>query len=174
MHAVPSDPKTPKQIAQRSKFGFVTSEMKCMRNLFKFTFGGIAGVNHGVSLAFGAVTGEYPDFIFDYSKLIISQGGLDIAGHATAVKTIGTTLKFDWDNTVGNQSTENDWVNIFLLNATTKVGLHKKGDMIRSQGTNEIELPAVWAGQSVHCWIFFTSTDGISISDSRYIDMVQL
>ena len=174
MHTVPSDPKTPKQIAQRSKFGFVTAEMKCMRNLFKFTFGGIAGVNRGVSLAFGAVTGEYPEFSIDYSKLIISQGGLNTCGHVSALKTVGTTLKFDWDTTVGFQGNDNDLVNIVLLNADTKVGLHKQDNIIRSLGTSEIELPAVWVGQSVHCWMFFTSNDGISISDSQYIDLVQL
>jgi hypothetical protein len=174
MHTVPSDPKTAKQIAQRSKFGFVTSEMSCMRNMFKFTFGGNAGVNRGVSLAFGAVTGGYPEFSIDYSKLIISQGNLNTSGQLAAIKTVGTTLKFDWDTTIGFQGDDNDLVNIVLLNAETKVGLHKQDNIIRSLGTAEIELPAVWAGQSVHCWIFFTSADGISFSNSQYIDLIQL
>ena len=57
IHFVPSDPKTAKQLAQRAKFGFVTSEMNCFHNLFKITFGGNQGVSHGLSLAFKAVTG---------------------------------------------------------------------------------------------------------------------
>lgn len=174
MHTVPSDPKTAKQVAQRSKFGFVTGEMKCMRNLFKFTFGGNAGVNRGVSLAFGAVTGEYPDFSLDFSKIKISEGGLDVAGQVAVEKTADTTLKFDWDTTVGTQSTANDLVNIVMLNAETKVSILKQDNMTRIQGNAEIELPAIWAGHSVHCWLFFTSVDGISMSNSQYIDLVQL
>lgn len=174
IHTVPSDPKTAKQIAQRFKFGFVISEVKCMRNMFKFTFGGNAGVSHGNSLAFGAVVGEYPDFSIDFSKLIISQGNLNTSGLLEVVKTAGTTLKFDWDTTVGFQGNDNDLVNIVLLNADTKIGLHKQDNLIRIAGTTEIELPAVWAGQSVHCWIFFSSPDGISFSNSQYIDLVQL
>ncbi len=174
MHTIPSDPKTVKQVTQRFKFGFVNKEMNCMRNLFKLTFGGNKGVNHGVSLAFGALTGEYPDFSIDFSKLIISQGSLNVAGQVNVIKTIGITLKFDWDTTIGFQGDDNDLVNIVLLNADTKIGLHKQENVIRSIGTTEIELPAVWAGQSVHCWIFFTSSDGISYSNSQYIDLVQL
>ncbi len=174
MHTVPSDPKTAKQLAQRSKFGFVNSEMNCMRNLFKITFGSNQGVSHGVSLAFGAVTGEYPDFSMDYSKLIISQGGVDTSGFLNATKTTDTTLKFKWDTTAGFQGDDNDGVNLVLLNADSKVGLLKQNIVLRAEGTVDIELPAVWAGQKVHCWIYFSSPDGMNTSNSQFIETVQL
>lgn len=172
MHTIPSDPKTEKQLAQRFKFGFVNKEMNCMRNLFKFTFGGNKGVSHGVSLAFGALTGEYPYFVIDYSKLIIAQGNLNVAGQVSVAKTVGTTFKFDWDTTVGFQGDDNDLVNIVLLNADSKLGILKQPNVVRVLGTTELELPTVWIGQSVHCWIFFTSPDGVSFSNSQYIDLL--
>ena len=174
LYSVPTDPKTAKQVAQRSKFGFVNQEMNCMRNLFKITYGGNQGVSRGVSLAFGAVTGEYPNFSIDYSKLILSQGGLDTSGLLNVVKTAGTTLKFDWDTTSGYQGDDNDGVNLVILNADTKVGLLKQNMVLRGAGTIDVELPAVWAGQSVHCWIYFSSPDGKMNSTSQYIDFVQL
>ncbi len=174
LHSVPSDPKTAKQLAQRSKFGFVNSEMNCMRNLFKITFGSNQGVSHGVSLAFGAVTGEYPNFSIDYSKVIISQGGVDTSGFLNVVKTSGTTLKFDWDTTAGFQGDDNDGVNLVILNAESKVGLLKQNIVLRAEGTVDIELPAVWAGQKVHCWIYFSSPDGMNTSNSQFIETVQL
>jgi hypothetical protein len=145
-----------------------------MRNLFKITFGGNKGVSHGVSLAFGAVTGEYPDFSIDFSKLILSQGGLNMSSFLNVTKTAATKLKFEWDTTVGFQGDDNDGVNIVLLNAENRVGLLKQNLILRGEGTVEIELPIVWAGQSVHCWIYFTSPDGTVNSNSQYIDLVQL
>lgn len=174
IHSVPTDPKSAKQVAQRSKFGFVNQEMNCMRNLFKISLGGNQGVSQGISLAFNAVTGEFPDYTIDYSKLVISQGGLNTSGQLSVAKTTGTTLKFDWDTTVGYQGDDNDGVNIVLLNAQNKVGLLKQNIVLRGVGTVDIDLPAVWAGQSVHCWIYFSSPDGTMNSNSQYIDLVQL
>jgi hypothetical protein len=174
LHSVASDPKTPKQLAQRAKFGFVNKEMNCMRNLFKITFGENNGVNHGISRAFEAVTGEYPDYAIDFSKLVISEGGLNTSSFLNITKTVGTTLKFEWDTTVGYQGDDNDGVNIVLLNDQNRVGLLKQNIVLRSVGTVDIELPAIWAGQSVHCWIYFSSPDEIMNSNSQFIDTVQL
>ena len=174
LHSVPSDPKTAKQVAHRAKFGFVNKEMNCMRNLFKITFGDNHGVSHGISLAFGAVTGDYPDFSMDFSKLIIAQGGLNTSSFLNITKTNGTTLKFEWDTTVGFQCDDNDGVNIVLLNDQNRVGLLKQNIVVRGEGTVDIELPPVWAGQKVHCWIYFSSPDGMNTSESQFIETVQL
>lgn len=174
LHAVPSDPKTEKQIAQRAKFGFVNQEMNCMRNLFKFTFGGNQGVSTGVSLAFKALEGEYPDFSINYSKLIISLGNVNTSGLLNVTKLAGTTLKFEWDTTIGFQGDDNDLVSIVLLNAETKIGQIYQNNIKRIEGSTEIILPEVWLGQQVHSWIFFSTPNGNSNSNSQYIDLVQL
>jgi hypothetical protein len=174
LNSIPTDPKTPKQLAQRAKFGFVNKEMNCMRNLFKITFGNNQGVSYGISRAFEAVTGEYPDYAIDFSKLVISEGGLNTSSFLNITKTTGTTLKFEWDTTIGYQGDDNDGVNIVLLNDQNRIGLLKQNIVLRSVGTVDIELPAVWAGQSVHCWIYFSSPDETMNSNSQFIDTVQL
>ena len=174
LHSIPSDPKTVKQIAQRAKFGFVNQEMNCMRNLFKITFGSSQAVSKGISMAFGAVTGEYPDFSLDYSKLVISQGNVDTSGLLKVAKTNGTSVKVEWDSTIGFQGDDNDGVNIVLLNAITKVGQIRQNIVMRSEGNIEITMPEIWAGQQVHCWIFFSTPDGLNNSNSQYIDLIQL
>jgi hypothetical protein len=123
-------------------------------------------------LAFQALVGEFPDFSIDYSKLVISEGGLNTSGFLSATKTTGTTLKFEWDTTAGYQGDDNDGVNIVLLNVDTKIGLLKQNLALRSDATAEVELPAVWAGQNVHCWIYFSSPDGANTSNSQYINAI--
>lgn len=174
VYKAPSNPNTEKQVAQRAKFGFVNKEMNAFRNLFKITFGGNQGVSRGVSLAFNAITGEYPDYAIDYSKLIISEGNVDTSGFLKATKTVGTTIKIEWDAIIGFQGDDNDGVNLVFLNAETKVGLFKQNHVLRSEGNTEISLPDIWAGQKVHCWIFFNTPVGYNNSNSQYIDLVQL
>ena len=174
LHSVPTDPKTAKQIAQRAKFAFVNQEMSCLRNLFKITFGGNQGVNQAVSLAFKNVNGEYPNFTFDYSKLIISTGNLNTSDLLSATKTVGTKVNFEWDPTIGFQGDDNDGVNLVFLSANSKIGILKQKIALRGDGNVEVELPPVWAGQNVHCWIYFSSPDEITNSNSQYIGLIQL
>ena len=174
LYSTPSDPKTTKQIAQRAKFGFVVHEMNCFHNLFKITFGGNQGVYHGISLAFKAVTGEYPNYSIDFTKLIISSGSLDVTGNVTAEKTVGTTVKVDWDTTIGFQSHEDDGVNLVFMNELNRVGILKQNIAMRNTGDTTVELPAIWANLEIHCWLFFTTPDGSVNSDSQYIGTVQL
>ena len=174
LYSTPSDPKTTKQLAQRAKFGFVNHEMGCMHNLFKITFGGNQGVHHGISLAFKAVTGAYPNYSIDFTKLIISSGTLDVTGNVTAVKTVGTTVKVDWDTTVGFQSHEEDGVNLVFMNELNRVGVLKQNIATRTTGDITVELPAIWANLEIHCWMFFSSPDGSMNSNSQYVGTVQL
>jgi len=171
----PSNPNTDKQVAQRTKFGLVNSELSCMRELFKITFVSNLGKNQAVSLALKeAVTGEAPDFALDYSKLKISIGSLYGSGLVSAVKIAGTTVKTEWNYTDLTGNTTNDGVNLVFFNVNSKEALLKQNMVLRGAGTIDVELPAVWAGQSVHCWIYFSSPDGKMNSTSQYIALVQL
>jgi hypothetical protein len=51
VYRAPSDPKSTKQVAQRTKFAFANSSLSCFRNLFKETFNNRRGLNMGVSYA---------------------------------------------------------------------------------------------------------------------------
>ncbi|HEY5592848.1 MAG TPA: DUF6266 family protein [Paludibacter sp.] len=175
VYTAPSNPKSPKQLAHRAKFALVNKELTCMRNLFKITFGGTSGVSQGISLGFKtAIAGEYPDYSIDFSKLIISKGGLNTSGLNTVAITVGTTIQLTWDTIVGYQGDDNDGANFVFLNASSKIGILKQNEVLRSAGTTDVELPSIWAGQPVHCWIYFSSPDGTMNSDSQYIDLVQL
>jgi hypothetical protein len=171
----PSNPNTDKQVAQRTKFGFVNSELSCMRELFKITFGSNLGKNQAVSLALkDAISGVAPDFALDYSKLKISGGSLYGSGSVSVTKTADTTLKIDWNFSDLTGNTANDGVNLAFFNVDSKEALLKQNIALRSICTVDIELPAIWVGQNIHCWIYFSSPDGMLNSNSRYIDLVQL
>lgn len=171
----PSNPNTDKQVAQRTKFGFVNSELSCMRELFKITFGSTLGKNQAVSYALkDAVMGISPNFNLDYSKLKISIGSLYGTGLVSAINTAGITVKVDWNYTDLTGNTASDQVNLAFFNIDSKEALLKQNIALRIENTVEIELPAVWADQNVHCWIYFSAPDGSVNSTSQYIDLLQL
>lgn len=171
----PGNPNTDKQQAQRSKFGFTNSELSCMRNLFKTTFLSPNGMQQGVSLAMKqAVTGEAPDFAIDYSLLTLSVGSVDGAGQLSAVKTTGTKVKLDWNTTIGTNSTEKDGVNVVFFNPADKISVLKQNQALRIAGTTEVELPEIWAGSEIHCWIYFSASTGLLNSLSKYVGTIQL
>jgi hypothetical protein len=71
-------------------------------------------------------------------------------------------------------NTANDGVNMVFFNVDSKEALLKQNIVLRSVNNVEVELPAVWAGQNVHCWIYFSAPDSSVNSTSQYIDLLQL
>jgi hypothetical protein len=146
-----------------------------MRNLFKTTFMSPNGMQQGVSLAMkNAVSGEAPDFVIDYSLLALSVGSVDSTGQVSVVKTTGTKVKLDWDTTIGTNSTEKDGINIVFFNSADKISVLKQNHAFRSVGTAEVELPEIWAGSEIHCWIYFSTPANSLNSASKYVGLVQL
>jgi hypothetical protein len=174
IYRAPSNPNTQKQQAQRAKFAMVTRELSSYQNLFKSTFRDTSGRIQATSLALAnSVVGDYPNFSIDYSKLQIAAGNLDITARVAIAKSTGSNVKIDWDNTVdGSDSSNEDNVNFVFINTDSKVAILRDYQTIRSAGTATLELPAVWEGVELHCWIYFTSPDGTVSSNSQYIDLL--
>ena len=170
-----SNPNTTKQKNQRGKFGFVVRELNCMRRIFTITFGGQYGINRAASLAMKtALTGEFPDFRLDYSQLIISNGTLKDAAQVGFEQLNERSIKLNWnaDIFLGGNSTDN--LNLVFLNQTSKTVVFKQNQAIRSEGTVIVELPDIWVGKDIQCWLYLTSTDGSLCSTSQYICQFQL
>lgn len=173
--SVPSNPRTPKQVEHRGKFGYINRVMRSFYPVFKITFGGNAGIRYGINIAFkNAILGEYPDFSLDYAQLVFTDGALYQTGSATSEKSGSNSVKIDWDysDMAGNNST--DLVNLIFFNEAADQAILKLAVVNRELATTTIELPAIWTGGKIHCWIYFTSPDNITNSTSQYIDMIQL
>jgi hypothetical protein len=176
VYKAPSNPKTEAQVAHRAKFALVNSELSRMSKLFATSFGSSKGTQLAVGLAMrNAVTGSYPNFVVDYSKLTISMGSLQPAQQSSAVLTGATTVKVEWDTPDDTfQGSPQDNVQLVFMNPVTKVGVLKEVAAIRSAGSVEVELPSVWTGAAIHCWIYFTASDGSQTSTSQYVSLIQL
>lgn len=169
----PSNPKTPKQVAQRTKFGFSNAILACLRYLFKITFRTKGGADYGISLAMReAIVGTSPDFSLDYSKLKFSEGNLKNTGVMTATKMDAMDVKVDWNitNIIPNHpgANENDGVNLIFLCEDHNEAILFDNSSFRIDATVTVTLPDYWAGTKVHCWMYFSRADGNLNSNSQY------
>jgi len=172
----PFNPKSVKQVAQRTKFKFVITTLNCMNDLFKITFHGLGEFHHAVSLALkNAVTGTSPNYSLDYTKLVMSEGSVYGASQLTAAKTTGTSVSVNWvSSLLPTSALATDNVNLIFFNEAAKEVVLKQNCALRPADTIEVDLPAEWSGANIHTWIYFSLADGSRNSLSEYISEVQL
>jgi hypothetical protein len=177
VYRAPSDPKTTKQVAQRTKFAFANSSLSCFRNLFKETFNSKRGMNMGISNALKkAISGESPDFVIDYPKLTFSVGSVNQALLVTA-NVANNTVTLNWDIVIASLSKMDDKVSFIFFNEDTLLSIHMKDLCLRGDKTVTIELPEVWKNSTVCCWLYLSATDNNQItnySESQFVKILEL
>lgn len=182
----PSNPKTEKQVAQRTKFAFVITFLLCLKELFAYTFSDSGGFDTAVSLAIKeAVTGKSPDYSIDFSKLTVVSGSNTVAiapGLIAGVVT-DTTVKISWNTWNMHKTTAtlavssakaDDTVSIVFFNEELKEALLFEPEVTRADGQVQFELPDYWKAAKAHCWCYFTRANRSSSSKGSYLGEVQL
>lgn len=165
----PKDPKTLKQQAHRAKFALANKAMSPMCTTIK-------NANNGDSTYYRklvgeaykkAIIGEYPDFAFDYSKIVIVNGTLSLPANINAFANDDRSiLIFSWES---NKS--RDFLNIVCFNENdTNNSVYTERKKL-SAGKAEIDLPDNWESDVIHCWIYMSSWDFKNYSDSYYLDI---
>jgi len=171
-YRVASNPNTAGQKNQRGKFGFVMKQINCLRSVFTRNFGGQYGINKAVAKAMKtALSGDFPDFKLDYSKLEIASGSLYNTSELRMERINENVLQLSWNTDLFFSATPTDKVNLVLLNSQTKFVIERYECATRLEGKVEIKIHVGWIDSYIHGWIYFTSSDGKMNSASRYITM---
>jgi len=171
----PQNPKTKKQTAHRTKFGFVSSKMSPLFREIKNGF-------KNNSLNFGTVCGKVSreavvevdsELSLDYSKIQIAEGKIQPPTLSTvSIEEETNIANFKWDPEVYPKSklaNENDKVNIVCFNESFPTEIFRQSSIKRKIGRASIDLPKHWNNLDTHFWIYFTSYDLRFSSDSFYV-----
>jgi hypothetical protein len=171
------NPRTVKQVTQRSKFSLVGRLLKTLNPILKVGFKNIAGSGQSTfsaAMAYNianAVTGDYPDFEIDYPKLKLAAGPLYPANSASAVSGPGS-LDFTWDSEPVNNAKVTDRVMVIASNVSKGFALYDMDFAARADGSASMLMPDAWAGDEVETYMLFASEDGTLVSDSLYTGRV--
>jgi hypothetical protein len=165
-----------KQLVQRAKFKLASQFFRRFTDLFSSTFQEVLGQS-GRTLAFQetlkkAITGTYPDFTIDYSKVLVAQGRLQKSLNAYVEAETGA-LRFHWSSDLlpGQDPFDNSILVVFCPEVDslyyTLIGAP------RSAATSLLNVP-FYAGREVHTWLSFRSPDGEYKADSVYTGTVMV
>ena len=144
-----------------------------LAKLLEVTFGDRAIKMTGINIAFrynyqNALTGIFPTFHLDYSKVVISKGSLNPAGSPTAASIGGGIVKFDWTNNSGISLEKGTDTCVLVIHCPElKRSLYIQEGPARSTGTASFDS-GNFMGKTVETWIGFMSADKKEVSTSDY------
>jgi len=175
-----SNPKTLKQRQQRAKFSLMVelsrSFLGFIRLGFKQFAAGMSEFNAFMKSNIKVViSGTYPDYEIDFTKLVVTRGTLVGAEAGTAAAAAGHLVNVAWtDNSGYGDALATDKAMVLALNFDKKGEKHDVTTKTRADEALALEVPASWVGDEVHVYLAFTSETGDKVADSVYLDSVTI
>lgn len=154
-----------RQKEQQMKFGLIARFQQPLANLLAISFKSYAikmtGVNSAMSYNIrNAITGNYPDFVIDYSKALISRGDMPNALNPAATAAAGGVVNFTWQNNAGSGKAKDTDKSILVAYCPELgQGIYIDAGAERSAESGSLDLSA-FSGLQVETWIGFISADG--------------
>ena len=166
-------PPTQKQLVQRVKFAFLENFLSPIAELLKLTFKDTAINMTEINSAFkynfkNAITGVYPAFLLDYTKVLVSKGQLLNAINPTATAAGGGIVKVTWtDNSGIAMANATDKCIIVVYCADLKQFVHNDGGAARNAGADSINA-GNFTGKTVETWVAFITADHKEVATSIF------
>ena len=172
------DAKTKRQLAQRQKFKLAMQLVSPASEFIKIGYRNEANNQFAVNAAMSynwkvAITGAYPSFGIDPSKLQLSHGKLaEAEGYKATVSR--NSVSFTWDdNSAEEDASISDFAMLAVYNFTKHKVAESLEDASRTDGKASVKIPASWKDDKLSCYIAFASVENNAVSDSIYIGDVK-
>lgn len=174
-------PASEEQLIQQARFFTIAKFIMPIASFVNLGFGRVnAATMTATNVAIqaninSAVVGTYPNFTLDYSKIRISQGGLQNGGMIGVSASIGI-LSITWSpEAIEIQRGElDDEVHILLYVPTIDEFLTAPVPPVRGDGAVDLEFPEHFKGEKGQVWLFFADRKGKRVSKTSYLGEVDL
>jgi len=123
-----------------------------------------------------AIKGEHPNFEIDYEKVIFSRGCGDIAwgGSLTLLEDNDFLLTWETAPTSSLKKNGKDILQVMVWESTNGLSeKYKESTVTRDALSTVRALQTTLVPGTVHVWIFFSSPDGKTVSNTRYMGSLQ-
>ena len=171
------NPRTLPQRIQRTKFALTLKLLQPMtaflRTGWKFYAYKQSPFNAAMSYTIAnAITGTYPDYNIDPSKVLVSRGTLTAAAN-TFVSSDTGEVQFEWSDNSGTGSAKpTDKALLAILNLSRGEAITDTTGAVRPDGVRKVTVPAEWLGDTVETYMGFISDDGKEVANSVYVGSV--
>ena len=169
------NPRTEPQMMQRTKFAVTLNFLKPLNGLLRTGWKQYAHRQSPINAAMSytianAITGTYPNYAIDPSKVLISRGSLTPAANASVTASAGGSIIFNWDDNSGSSAArQTDRALLVVVNPDKSEAVFDTAGATRSETTLSVNLPADWVGETVEAYIGFISEDGREVANSVYL-----
>lgn len=174
-------PATEAQLMVQAQFKILMRFLLPINNFIKIGFGQKKTTTltpGNVAFQFNkpnVITGTYPNFELDYSKIRIADGTYYAGGtKSVAYATEELTLTWSVGNNEVYDSQDDDLVYILAYHPVADEFLTSPTLPKRVDGTVTFGVPEHLLGESVHVWFFFSDRKKVKVSRSSYLGEVTL
>lgn len=167
------------QMIQRAKFGLVSGYFRPVSELLNLGFQSLANGKSGYNVATSdfianAITGTYPNFEIDYSKVLFSKGTLTGAYSVAALSDDPGSVNVTWtDNSESGTAKATDKMVIVVYNPLKGQFVYNlNSGAVRSAGADTLTMPAEFTGDTVEVWMAFMTPDKKTFSTSIHAGQI--
>lgn len=169
---------TQAQLEQQAKFALMIKFISSMNGLLMDTFRNYAikmtGQNSALSYNLkNAITGVYPAYSIDFTKVLVSRGDLPNALAPAAAKS-SNNIAFTWTDNSGTgkaKPTDNTVLVVYCFDLNQTI--YTIGTSTRADNGEDFDC-SNFAGKKVQTYIGFISADNKEIANSIYTGEIQL
>ena len=161
------------QLVQRAKFGYANGFLGPVGSLINLGFRSQAARKTGFNIAIAhviaeAITGTYPDFELDYTKVLFSKGSLEGIWNIVGSSTEAGEINFVWQNNTGiGTAKETDKVVILMYNAAKSKFVYSLENAVnRNAAMVSIAVPDSFSGDTLQVWVAAMTPDQANFSTS--------
>jgi len=182
MRSLPQKVKNPRtllQRKQRGKFSIVMELLKPLTAILRIGWKNYAKNQTPTNAAMAytlanAVTGTFPDFKIDYTKVLISQGSLPSVTGTSATST-GRKINLAWDDNSGvGTAKATDKTLVVIVNPTKGETISLAEGTSRSDAGQSIDVPNDWVGNKVEVYLGFAAESGKEVSNSLHFSQITI
>jgi hypothetical protein len=172
-------PPTEKQLACRKKMMvvniFLNRLVPYVQVGFTYTATGKNYSGYNAATAYqlkNAITGEYPDYTIDYTKVRLTEGPMNNENINAAVTLQNNYLVFTW-KADRSYIRGNDHVMLLAYSPVLNEAVYTLCGAKRSTGTDTLLLPdATWKGKVVETYLSFMTEDRKKCTNSLYLGQI--
>ena len=170
-----ANPRTEGQVNQRNKFTITLEYLQANKDFVKIGYKSFATKKTEFNAAMSyvlnnAVDGIAPNFTIDYSLALLSRGNLSgVLNGSTDLATAGQ-VSFSWDdNSAEGNANTTDKAMVLVYNPSKKESISILDGAVRTAGSQVVNIPSTYAGDTVELFMAFVSADGNVVSNSVYL-----
>jgi hypothetical protein len=171
------NPRTLQQMMHRNKFAAALSVLQPITAFIRVGFRRYAHRKSEFNAAMSytvknAITGIYPDYTIDFSKLLVSRGTLTGANNATATPVAGK-IKLTWEDNSGiGEAQPTDKALAVGINPAKGEAAYITDGAQRATGFENLMVSPYWTGDTVEVYLGFITENGKDVASSVYCGTV--